>query len=1382
MSSSRNVRRSNNSKKRESSSNVTCSRCGVVQTVKSIKRHYPQCSGSSNNLRTSFKNDMLDSSNGPDDLQFDPMVDDLSEPEMNPDFVRRHLSVESQILLADSDYNDDDSDQSSDHTFTMDDPDSGSELGVKDAITDELFPGLSPPSILESTNNPASLADPAYQPAVTDDFTVNTNGAPLGSTEVSIELEVAEKYNHKHFSRQEQSMANLLSLFSSTGCRLGLFDDVLAHIKKDVKLGHLDLEKVSTRETFLSRLRLKFPDIAITSTDVHFPQKKGHPPRKFTVFVFDLLAQLQDMLDDFTVYGNVNKLNVNTDQKNWFHPKVCENPSDQYSEVMNSPWYQRTVLKMALNPLEDLLMPCALYHDFTGVDVYQKHSLGPWMIAILLPKTDVREKSSSWRHMFMIPDVGKGGKGLSSEEKNRLYHEGLRIGLEQLVHLQQNPPTMDVRVGGYKKRMRVHFVISLILGDQESSDKICARMPSHKNAVRLHRACLTSALHSSDASHSCTWVDPNHIKRLVKFIIEGENIILGHDESFNPGYIPSQSWSNFRDLCIHLRYNKMKMKDCLTFLKNKVKIARALLYKMYASYPVQNAFWLVDFGDNPFGVYRATVDDAMHFDELGKITYIAEAFLHPFSDTDSDKLDSLVEKVLSKHTLRSSARYHQPRLNYHRGFSRLTLLTASEHVGVLFACYVILHTSEGEELAKTVMSKQQEKYRLTESQSSSSPVNPEVTVNEQAAEEEDDEGGDANLEANVDRRISILDEDQPLPSSTVKDKKPLVFPDTQEAFSFVVNIVKRFQLHFVLDVALDPLQLGSVMRSIWKSIGHMFWKHRNDEEHLAKLFPGDRLHSPTLAHDLYNPIYHQQIMDGIFVLEDKQFWIDFLEYKKGTYRKQNQKTHGIDFIPKHGYVPNVTTADSKDIGGGKQKKTVGKNGKTSAILCDRVVDFKMFLEVCLGWHAFCHYSYLLEPHQRQNMAVLDVATRRMIEMFDQFVYRGHNTNDTRTCKCHSHLHSTHTYQEYGDPRQYNAGKGERGLKDWAKFPAKTAQKRDEATFLKQTTSRIKDVMLLDRSNRIFGYLFGDTRREEPADENLAAEELGPYRLRYKVPRWLFRLTDGECIFVNQRQNKYRFERVIDPYLLKWLRTENQMIDGDVLEIYTEICKDGFKEALRAHPHYTKRGEPWYDWAMIEWFNSETSTIQNVPGKLLLFYRVFGFDQVWALVHCCGYETFAEGMFESSKLISRHEHSFQQSSTHRSVPTLEQIMIESISHGVVGIEEVKEKKGKLNSILTSSIPLHKVIVIADRKTEWASKFMDWGEDLYNNGDCEHLCQAYIDPDEDKQCTGEEESLYLADSNSDDTTLVSNDSMNDSVESMSLSEVADLGIMGMDHNYS
>jgi hypothetical protein len=112
-----------------------------------------------------------------------------------------------------------------------------------------------------------------------------------------------------------------------------------------------------------------------------------------------------------------------------------------------------------------------------------------------------------------------------------------------------------------------------------------------------------------------------------------------------------------------LGYSKTKMKDALSFLQSKVKITRALLYKMYATYPVTKVFWAVDFGTNPSGVCRATVDDAMQFDELGKIFYIvAKAILQPFSDSDSDKLDSLVGKVLSKSTLHSAAwyTYHQP--------------------------------------------------------------------------------------------------------------------------------------------------------------------------------------------------------------------------------------------------------------------------------------------------------------------------------------------------------------------------------------------------------------------------------------------------------------------------------------------------------------------------------------------------------------------------------------------------------------------------------------------------------------------------------------------------------------------------------------------------
>jgi hypothetical protein len=65
--SSRHVHSSSNAKKREVSSNVTCSRGGVLQTVKSIKWHFPQCFGSPN-LHTSVTNDTLVSSLDQEDL------------------------------------------------------------------------------------------------------------------------------------------------------------------------------------------------------------------------------------------------------------------------------------------------------------------------------------------------------------------------------------------------------------------------------------------------------------------------------------------------------------------------------------------------------------------------------------------------------------------------------------------------------------------------------------------------------------------------------------------------------------------------------------------------------------------------------------------------------------------------------------------------------------------------------------------------------------------------------------------------------------------------------------------------------------------------------------------------------------------------------------------------------------------------------------------------------------------------------------------------------------------------------------------------------------------------------------------------------------------
>ena len=96
---------------------------------------------------------------------------------------------------------------------------------------------------------------------------------------------------------------------------------------------------------------------------------------------------------------------------------------------------------------------------------------------------------------------------------------------------------------------------------------------------------------------------------------------------------------------------------------------------------------------------------------LGRVfKYIHETFLDPLHPTEAKEIDYMVETILGRSVLRSSILGEYPRINFTRGFTRLTLLTASEKVGVLFAVYILLHTERGQEIMEKVLKRQQEKY------------------------------------------------------------------------------------------------------------------------------------------------------------------------------------------------------------------------------------------------------------------------------------------------------------------------------------------------------------------------------------------------------------------------------------------------------------------------------------------------------------------------------------------------------------------------------------------------------------------------------------------------------------------------------------------------
>jgi hypothetical protein len=127
-------------------------------------------------------------------------------------------------------------------------------------------------------------------------------------------------------------------------------------------------------------------------------------------------------------------------------------------------------------------------------------------------------------------------------------------------------------------------------------------------------------------------------------------------------------------------------------------------------YPIVNAWNDVSFGSNVNGIYRATLDDPMHYCDSGSCFYIIQvAYL---SMTNSERAE--MEKIVQTYFKGKQSSMHDdlPRGKFSSGFSRTTLLTAGEKIGTVFSLYVALGTIEGSRLFTKVLMRIQAKYEL----------------------------------------------------------------------------------------------------------------------------------------------------------------------------------------------------------------------------------------------------------------------------------------------------------------------------------------------------------------------------------------------------------------------------------------------------------------------------------------------------------------------------------------------------------------------------------------------------------------------------------------------------------------------------------------------
>ena len=92
---------------------------------------------------------------------------------------------------------------------------------------------------------------------------------------------------------------------------------------------------------------------------------------------------------------------------------------------------------------------------------------------------------------------------------------------------------------------------------------------------------------------------------------------------------------------------------------------------------------------------------------------------------------------------------------------------------------------------------------------------------------------------------------------------------------------------------------------------------------------------------------------------------------------------------------------------------------------------------------------------------------------------------------------------------------------------------------------------------------------------------------------------------------------------------------------------------------------------------------------------------------------------------------------------------------------------VTSFVSQPSSAHRSVPTLDRIT------IDWGSQIYHDDNYKHLRDAFIDPDQDLQCTDEDESLFLFDSESSGTPMDIEDIIPSDEDMFCVSEVESTG---------
>jgi hypothetical protein len=661
-----------------------------------------------------------------------------------------------------------------------------------------------------------------------------------------------------------------------------------------------------------------------------------------------------------------------------------------------------------------------------------------------------------------------------------------------------------------------------------------------------------------------------------------------------------------------------------------VNIATTILIKALGTHKVRNAFFSLDFG-SPYGIFGHTLADLMHCLEEGLFKYLLGVFLDPLSLSIKESLDDLVMSLLSAKANRCFGCRLFPRLNFIRGYSRLTLLSSEERTGAFLALILVLATDRGRDIlgdrfAPSFDEKRRERARQFKGgkRARDDEAMPGDTVwADDAVQANDgivdphaqDEQSDHGMPP-IEQECLLAEDEELAPEK----KRTKTFTPTHQNILYICKQIRHHDLAFLHTEVFPEIptrHLHECLKIIWELTYRL-----SDDADKAALLPTGLLNTEP-------------------------------------FRKHNADTDNYDKNP-----PLLSRALTE-----KLRNYAVPTESNSPVDEDQsappsiATDPNQFLDCCehlLVLRSFFNYSGEHSPNAvpkeedgSLNFALVEQRTRQVGERLKAAVNRGNGTNNWRIPKFIDMLLLPEYMQRLGSTGRFHVGFCERGLKKWAKSPAKTAQKRGRGIFEAQCASRIRDNSMVDLA---LTAMESDEEPEAPDDSDSDNSDGAGGRFDQTVFAetarvCCFRISivkEGRgkrliCTRLNSSRKRHSLQFELPPSILSHFMTDGRR--GDVYEYRTEAIVKG--TLYRAHPNYRGAG-PWYDFVKVRIDHDRpgpeyVDDNHTYPAKLLGFFRNVSDDESTlgspgldfsVLVHCGAYQRTDSAVYARKTLLTR----------------------------------------------------------------------------------------------------------------------------------------------------